>query len=273
MSRIKRALLWALVILAVTVFIFSIWQALSILHGYKSAERRYDSLAQSYTAQDGDAREEGTPSAASPQESAEGSGGAEEKPVYAENSPVYVDFDELLGISQDVIGWIYLPDSVINYPVVRAQDNDYYLTRFIDGRTSSGGSIFADCACAPDFSGRNTIIYGHNMRNGSMFAPVVNYSEQDYYDAHPVMYINTPTQNYKLVIFSGFTTQAESFAYQTEFASDEEYAEFLGALMRMSDIKCGAVPGAQDRVVTLSTCSYVFDDARFLLIGYLVPIG
>lgn len=277
MKRIMKTLLWGVIILALTVFIYSAWRAISIYGGYRSAEKRYDSLAQSVTAQGAEEGSGGESGAAAQDAPVRPDGqpeeGAETAPVYAENSPVYVDFDELKELGPDVIGWIYLPDTVINYPVVRAQDNEYYLTRFIDGRESSGGSIFADCACAPDFSGSNTILYGHNMRNGSMFAPVALYAEQDYYDAHPVMYINTPTQNYKLVIFSGFTTQAETFAYQTEFASDQEYAEFLSAVCRLSDIKCGVVPGPEARIVTLSTCVYVFDDARFLLFGYLVPIG
>ena len=89
-----------------------------------------------------------------------------------------VDFDQLRQQNEDVTAWLYLPDSVINYPVLQHGDNDYYLTRQIDGSYNKNGSIFMDYRNASDFSDRNTIIYGHHMRTGNMFGKLVNFKKR-----------------------------------------------------------------------------------------------
>ena len=265
-----RLLLAAFALLFLALALLSGWKVYSIISLYKSAERRYDSLSDAVVAApvfDGQGQ--------SAELEAEALGAAEDQPQSTtfERSPVSVNFDELRNISCDVIGWLCLPNTPINYPVVQGRDNAYYLERFIDGTSAAGGSLFADYQCPSDFSGKNTIIYGHNMKDGSMFALIDDYADESFYRAHPVMYLNTPAQNYRIDFFSGFTADPESFVYKSSFSGDEDFADFLRSLLACSEIDCDIEPDAGDRIVTLSTCTYSGDDVRFVLCGVLTEIG
>ena len=172
-----------------------------------------------------------------------------------------------------MVGWIYSPGTTINYPVVRAEDNDYYLHRYLDGSTNAGGIPFMDCQCPRDFSGANSIVYGHHMNDGSMFASLSNYREDGYYQAHPVMYLNTPTQNYRIDVFSGYVTDADSDTYTLSFGDADSYLAYLNSMRLQSDFAADVEISAEDRILTLSTCSYEYWDARYVVQGKLVPIG
>ena len=270
MKRNQRILLAAACAAFLLLVCFSGWKVYSIAHGYKAAEKRYDSLAGSVVA--AAAPTPGGTAAAAPEPlPAEGNETAEDQPQ--EVSPISVDFESLRAYGGEVIGWICLPHTAINYPVAQARDNAYYLDRFLDGSPISGGTLFADCVCPSDFSGKNTVIYGHNMKDGSMFALIDDYGAQSFYDQHPVMYLNTPTQNYRVDIFSCFTTDPLSFVYQTFFASNEDYDAHLRALLTSSEVDCGVSVSSDDRIVTLSTCTYTGDDLRFVVCGKLTEIG
>ncbi|MBR0207918.1 MAG: class B sortase [Oscillospiraceae bacterium] len=276
--RIKKKLRALLPVFCVVLFLivcFSGWKVYSIQHAYKTAERRYDSLAGSVVAAaPGESGAAAAASAPSPSDGNETSG---QQPQDAaperEVSPVTIDFDSLRAIGGDVIGWICLPHTAINYPVAQARDNEYYLDRFIDGTTSSGGTLFADCVCPSDFSGKNTIIYGHNMKDGSMFALIDDYADQSFYDQYPVMYINTPTKNYRVDIFSCFTTDPVSYVYRAAFASNDDFAAHLRSLLADSEVSCQTAVAPEDRIVTLSTCTYTGEDVRFVVCGKLTEIG
>lgn len=258
MSKVLRTLLIILCILFTGVFIFSGYKLYTILHDYKVAAEKYDGLSGQYV------------SSAKPIQ------GTPENPVPTaeiERSPVDVDFELLKAQCKDIVGWIYSPDTVINYPVVRAEDNDYYLHRFIDGSYNAGGSIFVDYTCAADFSTPNTIIYGHHMNDGSMFASIRDYWKEGYYEAHPVLYLNTPAQNYKIELFTGYVTDANSDVYTIDFPNDEYHQWYLEWIRSMSNFENDVQVGLEDKIVTLSTCSYEFDDARYVIQGKLVPIG
>ena len=271
----QRTLLALLCILFLALVCVSGWKVYSILSGYKRAERRYDSLAGDVVSSS--APEMTEQSALSPAVSVSAEETAEAPPQEApqprELSPVSVDFDRLNSYGGRVIGWLYLPGTIINYPVAQSGDNAYYLERFLDGSPIAGGTLFADCICPSDFSGQNTIIYGHNMKDGSMFALIDDYAEQSFFDAHPVLYLNTPSQNYRVDIFSCFTTDPESFVYFTSFASDEDYAAFQRSLLSCSEVDCHTEPSADKRTVTLSTCTYTGEDVRFVVCGTLTEIG
>ena len=276
MKRNPRPLLAALLLIFLVLILVSGWKILSILSGYREAAQRYDGLANSVVVSSAPVVTAPTPSQSTSPDAAAVSVEEETPPEESaptEYSPVTVDFDELRRLCGDVIGWICLPDTVINYPVVQGRDNAYYLERFLDGSTAAGGTLFADFVCPSDFSGQNTIIYGHNMRNGSMFALVDDYADQSFYEEHPVMYLNTPSQNYRIDFFSGFTADPESFVYATAFSSDEEYSAFLRRLIASSEISCPVGVGTDDRIVTLSTCTYSGEDLRFVLCGKLTEIG
>ena len=120
---------------------------------------------------------------------------AEQTPTESVTIPIQVDFDALFAKSQDIIGWLYCPDTPINYPVVQAADNEYYLHRLLDDRNNSGGTLFVDYRNSSDLSDWNSIIYGHNMRNDSMFGSLTDYKSQSYFDAHPEIFLLTPERN------------------------------------------------------------------------------
>lgn len=180
-----------------------------------------------------------------------------------------VDFDALLEINPDVVAWIYIEGTNINYPVVRGADNSYYLTRLLDGTYNRAGTVFMDYRNRQDLSDRNTVLYGHNMQNGAMFHQLTKYKKQTFYEAHPVCLIMTPEGNYKLEFFAGYVTDMNDAAWKMEFGSDEEYAQWLEDAVSKSLFSSTLKPGAQDRVVTLSTCTYEYNDARFVLMGIL----
>ena len=172
----------------------------------------------------------------------------------------------------DAIGWIYGPDTTIDYGIVEAEDNDYYLHRFYDGSYSISGSLFADCNNHRDFSDANTIIYGHHMNDGTKFASLMGYREAGYFEKHPILYISTPGMNYRVEVFSAFLTDADSDTYTFRFDSPENYAAWLQRMIDQSDFKSNMHLTTNDRIVTLSTCSYEFYDARYVVLGKLVPI-
>ncbi len=180
-----------------------------------------------------------------------------------------VDFEALWGINSDVVGWIYGPGTKINYPVVQGEDNSYYLTHMFDGRENKCGSIFMDSLNNTDFSNTNSIIHGHHMKNGSMFASLAQYESQAYYDSHPVLWLVTPEKAYQVEIFTGFVTDTDSEAWQIEFATKKEYKSWLDRMKKEGMFASDVMPGEEDQILTLATCSYKYDDARFVVMGIL----
>lgn len=186
------------------------------------------------------------------------------------SSPIAVDFELLQEKNADVMAWVYCPDTPVNYPVVRGADNDYYLHRLLDGTVNKAGTIFVDCRNSVDFTDPHTIIYGHNMRDLSMFGSLYKYAKQDYYEKHPVWYINTPEKNYVVVLLAGHITdpRAELYAFK---GTPEEPMEILQNAMGRSAFRTGATLEENDRLVTFSTC--YGSSSRFVLIGALREIS
>lgn len=178
--------------------------------------------------------------------------------------PLTIDFAVLQDASPDIIAWIYSEGTPISYPVVRSADNQDYLRRLPDGSYSSGGSIFLDCRCAADFSEAVSIIYGHNMKNDTMFGTLPAYREQAYYDAHPCLWLFTPEQTFRLDVLAGMETGAASEIYSLDAAA-------LAEITAHSDFQSQHEPETDDRLLLLSTCSYTFENARYVLLCRLTP--
>lgn len=187
-------------------------------------------------------------------------------------SPVMVDFDGLTKRNGDVCAWLYSPDTVISYPVVQTGDNSYYLHLDIDKNYSSYGTLFIETLDEPGINSDNTIIYGHHMNDGSMFASIVNYAKQNYYDKHPMLYLNTPEINYRVDVFAALLTDMYSDVYTTDFMTDADLEAWLTAVKDASAIETDVEVRPGDRMLTLSTCTYEYDTARYTVIGKLVPI-
>lgn len=181
-----------------------------------------------------------------------------------------VDFDTLQSVKPDIQAWLYMSGSSIHSPVLQAEDNSTYLYRLADGSSNAHGSLFIDCRNAGDFSDWNTLIYGHNMKDGSMFGGLKKYRKQAYYDAHPEMTLFTPEKTYRMEIFAAVTTDVSAAVYRVP-AAREERDELVQWAQRNSEIECDVSIGTEDRIVTLSTCTGG-DDDRFVVLAVLREI-
>ena len=191
-----------------------------------------------------------------------------------ESAPVgpTIDFAGLEEINEDCVAWIYIEDTAINYPVVQGSDNSYYLKHLIDGKWNSAGCIFLDSRVDSDISDRHSIIYGHHMKDGTMFSGLTKYKKQDYYEAHPAGLLITPEQTYRIEFFAGYVVSVEDSAWKIGFESDEEFETWIKEAKQRSWFESPLSPAVTDRILSLSTCSYEFDNARFVLHAILVEV-
>lgn len=227
---------------------------------YQSGEEAYSSLEQ--YVHHANTTMETNPTQTNPSESETQS---ETEPDDNINWPE-VDFAALQAINPDIIAWIYIEGTNINYPVVQGEDNSYYLKHLVDGSPNGSGAIFMDYRNQPDFSDPHTIIYGHHMKNGSMFSGLDKYKKQDFYDEHPVALVLTPNKNYQLEFFAGYVADVEADAWQLGFTLDG-FEQWLSDAKLKSCFNSSIAPAVTDKIVTLSTCSYEFNNARFVLVG------
>lgn len=191
----------------------------------------------------------------------------EDSPV--DMAPPIVDFASLQALNPDISGWIYSAGTPVNYPIVQGDTNEEYLYRMVDGSNNKCGSIFLDCSNDRNFQDANSVIHGHNMNNGSMFSELKKYAKQEYYDMHPTIWLVTPDQTYSIEIFAAFVTEADSEVWKLSFSSEEEFTTWKSEMAKKSFFKSKVFPQVGEKVVTLSTCSYEFDNAHFVVIGVL----
>lgn len=180
-----------------------------------------------------------------------------------------IDFAGLKEINDDCVAWIYIEDTAINYPVVQGSDNSYYLKHLIDGKWNSAGCIFLDFRVDGAIADRHSIIYGHHMKNGTMFSGLTQYKKQPYYDEHPEGLLITPEATYRIEFFAGYVAKVSDPAWQILFESDEAYEVWLNDIVKRSWFEPRLLPAVTDNILTLSTCSYEFDNARFVLHGII----
>lgn len=260
MKKIIRLLL---IVLFAVLFLYSAWQILGILQTYQESQTSYDTVAQYVSFGNTEAPK------VSP-ESTDDVELVETEPLELPDISAWpqVDFDELAKINPDIAGWIYIEGSDINYPVVQGTDNDYYLKHLFDGTYNSSGCIFLDYRCSADFSDRHSIIYGHHMNNKTMFGGLMSYKDQTFYDEHSVALLVTPTAYHKIQFFSGYVSDNWSNAWDLAL-DDSSYAAWLHEIQAKSCFETEYAPACEDKIITLSTCTYEFDSAKFVLHGYI----
>ena len=166
-----------------------------------------------------------------------------------------IDLAALREVNEDVVGWIRIPDTKIDYPLMQGEDNDYYLKHTWDGRSNSVGSIFLEHLNSPDLMDYNTIVYGHNMNDGSMFAGLRRYTTQEYWESHPYVYMLTDAGVYRYEIFASYRADVDSVTYGLSFNQTETKVNFLQYALEKSKIQTEIMLGRNDRILTLSTCS------------------
>ncbi len=185
---------------------------------------------------------------------------------------IAVDIQKIKSEYPGVVGWLYLPETKINYPVMQWDDNDYFVHRLPNGKENSAGSIFMDCRSAADLSQRNYILYGHNMKNNSMFGMVLEYRDPEFFEEHPYLFYFTESAKYRLEVFAGVHTKSDSDVYSFP-QTDDEMWYYISKLRTNSVFKSEVKVSKNDRVFVLSTCSgSTSDDRRFVVCAKLVPI-
>lgn len=166
-----------------------------------------------------------------------------------------VNLQELKKQNGDVTGWLYFENEDISYPIMYSGDDTTYLHTALDGSYASAGSIFMEANNHPDFEDSHTIIYGHNMRNLSMFGKLRYYKQKEYYDNHAYFQIFTDKGIYRYQIFAYADVPADSFVYQVPYGADDSFTSFIQQLKKQSYYDTGVDVTQKDKVVTLSTCS------------------
>ena len=164
----------------------------------------------------------------------------------------------------DTAGWLAIPGTDVDYPFVWRGDNDYYLRRNLDGAYAAAGTIFIDGRCRRDFSSRNTILYGHHMKNGSMFGTLKRFADKDFFEANAIGTIYLPGGTLKLEIFAYLAIDPSIATEIYSINPSEAYLEYVRQnALHFRDIALDE----NDRVVTLSTCTYEFENARAVLLA------
>lgn len=166
-----------------------------------------------------------------------------------------MDFSALQAVNNEILGWILIPNTVVSYPLVQADNDTYYLKHTWKKETSVVGSIFLECENSGDFSNFNTILYGHNMNNGSMFGSLKKYKSKSYWQAHPYVYITNQNGSRAYRIFAAYEASTSGVSYQIGFSSDTSKQSFLDACIAQSVIATGVTPTIHDQILTLSTCT------------------
>lgn len=238
-SKSGRILFLILLVIAAGVFIFSGIKLLGIFSKYKKGSNTYNEIESI----------------------------AKTDPVDPNaQQEIYFDVAALKEVNPDTKGYLY-GEGVLSYPVVQGTDNSYYLSHLFDGTWNDCGCIFIDCHITEGFEARNCILYGHDMKDGSMFAQLHNYASEEYYQAHKEFHIFTEDHHYVYKVLSAYTTKVNGLVYDFSFSSDEEFVNFLYSVE-------GACPyetehgelTADKKVITMSTCVGNDDDHRFVVI-------
>ena len=274
-KKIVTILIAVLAGILLCVFVYSGYRILSSKQEYAESKELYDDAVTRYTTVNDN------PSSVQPEKEMSGTEGSENSPDVpdpeaeedSDAAPIRVDFDALKKVNPDIVGWIYCEDTVINYPVVQGENNEYYLKKGYDRKYSFTGSIFLDSRASPDFSDANNIIYGHNMMDASMFAGLEKWKDQAYYEEHPVMWLLTPGGDYRIRIFSGYLTDARSEAFSIIPANGSFLQKYLDKALAKSDIRTDHAPDGTGKYVMLSTCAYDYKTARYVLHGEMERIG
>lgn len=254
MERLEKMILTVVLLICLTAAVFAGWKLYSYYRVYHDGKKEYDNLIK-YIDKDGFKRGEDP-----------------DKEKKKDRCPISVDFASLKKINREIVGWIYIPGTGIDYPIVQAKDNTKYLHRTFRGKDSYVGAIFLDALCKPNFSSFNSIIYGHNLKNGEMFGHLkklydVEYNSKADYKKHPTVWIITPEHawEYKIFAFREINTGKDPDVYTIDLPDIKERRAFLDRQIRRAQKDTGIKPLETERVITLSTCTSRTQEGRFVV--------
>lgn len=244
LTKFGRILSDIVIVVCLVIAGFSGWNLYKELHEYQESKETYEKLTPSVVIENPDTNE-------------------------VDTAPLF-DWEKLKQINGDFVGWIRLDDSTVDYPFVQGTDNEYYLRHLFDGTYNNSGCVFMDVNNNRDFSDKNTILYAHNMKNGTMFASIEKYKDASYYDGHKVIHIYTEAATYDVYPVAGIVTDGQDDYVRTSFNDDNDFMSYVNRFVSSSTFTSEQSIESTDRIVMLSTCNYDRSDGRYVLIGKLV---
>lgn len=194
-------------------------------------------------------------------------------PETGELVDVLPEYAQLYEMNNDIVGWLTIPNTRINYPVMQAPDKtDYYLRRDFDKKYSTAGCLYAREVCNVFAPSDNITIYGHRMKNGSMFADLAKYQQKSFWEQNPTLTFNTLTEHHTYEVFAVFLTTAtvdEGFPYHlfVDFYDESQFREFVDTCRELSFYDTGVEAIYGDKFITLSTCDYAEVNGRLVLVA------
>ena len=224
----KRMINNILLIICIFIFCISTWKLYGYYRSYKKAKDTYSKIAK--------------------------------ENVKISKNERKIDFKKLKSQNQDIAGWIYIRGTTIDYPIVQGKDNEEYLHQDFNKKKSSSGTIFLDNNCKKDFTSDNNIIYGHHMKNGTMFAQLLKFREKSFLKKHNEIMIFTPDRTIHLKVISAYAQKAQNKIPVT-FANDKQKKAQI-KIRRMSEPSIKLDDKKIDRIYTFVTCSYEGEDNR-----------
>lgn len=223
----------ALMLVCVVIFLFALYNVVTILMDYKEVEDYYNITIEEYVETD-------------------------------DNGVInHIDLAKLVAKNQDVKGWIYLDGTEISYPLLQGPDNEFYLSRTYEKEWLFAGSIYIDAINKSDLTDAHTIIYGHNMHNGSMFGQLDKYSKESYRNEHPYIYIMRLDGKWdKYEIFSAYIADIDDGTFSYFTTTGDSYDRYLELTKTKNYYSTTTYPQNGERILTLSTCTEDSDDFK-----------
>ena len=228
-SPLSKAILSLILTAAIGVFLIAGLKLLSIHLNYQAAEDTYEKIRQEAEQEDSQLPE-----------------------GQDENYP-HVDFNYLLSLNPDTVGYLYCED-LMEYPVVQGSDNEYYLHTMFDGSPNAAGTLFVDHRITDGIEAKNCIIYGHNMNDGSMFGALGKFADPEFYKTHRIFHVYTPEHHYVYKAVAAYTADVDGFTYAYSFTADGDFQQFLNQTMQASWFENDTELTTDSNLITLSTC-------------------
>ena len=254
-KRAYRVLLWAVLAALLALAAFAGWRLWRVYGDAARAAQLAREMQQTAVSAAG--------------ESAAGTDGAE-MPAHA----CPVDFETLRRDYPAVTAWLTGCGGDIDTPVAQGADNIYYLDHLPDGTRNMLGTAFLDSANSASFSDDQSFIFGHHMdTGGGVFAPLLRYQKQEYFEKNPTFTLHTPGGCYTAWVFGAFVVQERAYPYVHEFTSADGMAAFVERVRAQSDIISPVEPAPGDRVLTLCTCTSKTNDPRYVVCAKLIPLA
>ena len=196
---------------------------------------------------------------------------------------IFIGFEKLKEQNSDIRAWMKIEGTNINNPVYQAKNNDFYIDHDMEKRSSRYGALFIDkdARIGKESNSQNVVIYGHHMKDGTMFGPLKKYTDISFYKQHPIIDFTTLYREGKYKVFAVFITNTieahdngEVFNYRkNNFADEEHFLEFIDDVKKRSIINTGVEVLGDDEIITLSTCTYEFEEARLVVMARRVREG